>query len=220
MGSNGDDFQRQRETMVNRQFVARDIDDSHVLEVLKRVQRHRFVPERYQHLAYADSPIPIGYRQTISQPYIVALMTQLVEPKPNARALDIGTGSGYQAAVLAELVKDVYSIEIVKELANEARVRLDKLGYRNIHLKHGDGYRGWPEAAPFQIIVVAAAPDHVPRPLLDQLAVGGRMVIPVGNKYQSLLVIEKSENGALSQRKIAPVAFVPMTGEAEGSTNP
>ena len=201
--------------MVEQQLAGRDIVDRRVLDVMKRVPRHEFVPSRSQHLAYSDSPLRIGHRQTISQPYIVALMTQLVRPKPQAKALDIGTGSGYQAAVLAELVKEVYSIEIVKPLANEAHTRLELLGYKNIHVRHGDGYRGWPEQAPFEIIIVAAAPDHVPQALVEQLSPGGKMVIPVGRFHQNLLVIEKAMDGTVSQRNVAPVAFVPMTGEAQ-----
>ena len=142
-------------------------------------------------------------------------MTQLVRPSPKAKALDIGTGSGYQAAVLAELVGEVYSIEIVEPLASSAKGRLEKLGYKNIQVRHGDGYRGWPEQAPFDIIIVAAAPDHVPKALVEQLTPGGRLVIPVGKFYQNLLLLEKADDGTVSQRKVAPVAFVPMTGEAQ-----
>ena len=167
-------------TMVEEQLRGRDITDAKVLEVMGRMPRHRFVPERSPGRAYADMPVPIGHGQTISQPYIVALMTQAVRPRPNSRALDIGTGSGYQAAVLAELCKEVYSIEILKPLAESARERLAALGYRNITVRCGDGYKGWPEKAPFDIIIVAAAPDHVPQPLVEQLAPGGRLVIPVG----------------------------------------
>ena len=156
-----------------------------------------------------------GNGQTISQPYIVALMTQLVQPGPDKKALDVGTGSGYQAAVLAELVKEVFSIEIVEPLAKESRERLRRLGYKNITVRHGDGYRGWESEAPFDIIIVAAAPDHVPQPLVDQLATGGKMVIPVGDWRQKLVVIEKDENGEVTRSNVAPVAFVPMTGEAE-----
>ena len=204
-----------RTEMIAKHLRGRDISDPHVLDALARVPRHEFVPARARHLSYVDAPLSIGHDQTISQPYIVALMTQLVNPKPASKALDIGTGSGYQAAVLAELVKTVYSIEIVKPLAEEARVRLPSLGYKNIHVRHGDGYRGWPEQAPFDIIIVAAAPDHVPQPLVDQLAPGGKMVIPVGKYYQNLLLLEKAADGTVVQRNVAPVAFVPMTGEAQ-----
>ena len=217
LGPHDDNEQhRQRRTqMVEQQLAARDIVDQRVLDAMNRVARHQFVAKSSQSTAYVDSPLPIGHGQTISQPYIVALMTQLVQPTRQAKALDIGTGSGYQAAVLAELVEDVYSIEILEPLAEEARTRLDSLGYNNIHVRYGDGYRGWPEEAPFDVIVVAAAPDHVPEALVEQLAPGGRLVIPVGRFYQNLLVIERAEDGTVSQRNIAPVAFVPMTGEAQ-----
>ena len=184
-------------------------------EVMGRLPRHRFVPEDLQNLAYADMPVSIGHGQTISQPYVVALMTQAVRPAPTSRALDIGTGSGYQAAVLAELCKEVYSIEILKPLAKSAQKRLTALGYKNITIRIGDGYRGWPEKAPFDVIIVAAAADHVPQPLVDQLAPGGRLVIPVGSFSQDLLVIEKQEDGTIRRESIAPVRFVPMLGEAE-----
>jgi protein-L-isoaspartate(D-aspartate) O-methyltransferase len=201
--------------MVQEQLEERDITNRRVLAAMGKVPRHLFVPESSRDLAYADMPLPIGYGQTISQPYIVALMTQFVDPEPTHKALDIGTGSGYQAAILAELVKAVYSIEIVRPLADEARERLDRLGYKNVEVRHGDGYRGWPENAPFDIIIVAAAPDHIPQPLLDQLATGGRMVIPVGHPYQDLMLIHRQADGSIQQRRVAPVAFVPMTGEAE-----
>ncbi len=208
-------FVQARRIMVEDDLRGRDIDDPKVLDVMGRVARHRFVPPELRHHAYADRPLPIGRAQTISQPYIVALMTQLVRPKPGHRALDIGTGSGYQAAVLAELCKEVYSIEIIKPLADEAERRLKELGYRNVTVRCGDGYRGWPEHAPFDVIVVAAAPDHVPQPLVDQLAPGGRLVIPVGRYFQKLILIEKQPDGTVSRRTVTGVAFVPMTGEAE-----
>ena len=207
-------FRAERAKMVAEQLAARDISNQRVFDAMSRVPRHKFIPAQQRRLAYIDSPLPIGHGQTISQPYIVALMTQLVAPKPTAKALDIGTGSGYQAAVLAELVKNVYSIEIVEPLAKQARQRLQSLGYKNIHVRHGDGYRGWPEKAPFDIIIVAAAPDHVPQPLVDQLAPGGTMVIPVGDFYQKLLVVRKTADGEVTRREVANVAFVPMTGEA------
>lgn len=203
-----------RERMVANQLVARDIVDDRVLAAMGRVPRHLFVPDSLKPFAYNDSPLPIGEGQTISQPYIVALMTQLVTPRPNAKALDVGTGSGYQAAVLAELVDKVYSIEIVEPLAQQAKTRLQTLEYKNIEVRAGDGYRGWPEQAPFDIIIVAAAPGHVPQPLEEQLAPGGKMVIPVGGYFQELMLIEKALDGTLTRRSIAPVAFVPMTGEA------
>jgi len=203
-----------RRRMVQSQLESRDISDRAVLEAMQRVPRHRFVPEAVLTSAYADRPLPIGYDQTISQPYIVALMTQLVHLKANGRALDIGTGSGYQAAILGELFQEVYSIEIVEPLAKEAKQRLRAMGYDNVTVRHGDGYRGWPERAPFDAIVVAAAPDHVPQSLIDQLAPGGRLVLPVGNYAQELVLLEKKPDGSVLQHTVAAVAFVPMTGEA------
>lgn len=205
----------QRRRMVQYQLRGRDITDRQVLQVMAKVPRHRFAPEEYRELAYSDQALPIGHGQTISQPYIVALMTQHAQSGPQSKALDVGTGSGYQAAVLAELCKEVYSIEIVQPLAENARRRLAELGYRNVEIRYGDGYRGWPEHAPFDVIIVAAAPDHIPQPLLDQLAVGGRLVIPVGRYFQDLLVVQKQQDGAIRRKRVAPVAFVPMTGEAQ-----
>ncbi|NQT41030.1 MAG: protein-L-isoaspartate(D-aspartate) O-methyltransferase [Planctomycetes bacterium] len=205
-----------RSRMVEKQLRDRDITDAKVLEVMGRVPRHKFVPKEYAHRAYADHPLPIGHGQTISQPYIVALMTQLARPDAKSRALDIGTGSGYQAAVLGELCKEVHSIEILQPLAAEAKKRLARLGYKNITVRAGDGYRGWPEHAPFDVIIVAAAPDHVPKPLIEQLAPGGRLVIPVeGGLFQQLLLIEKAEDGTVRREKVIDVRFVPMTGEAD-----
>lgn len=204
-----------RERMVASQLAARDIRNRRVLDTMRRVPRHQFVPADLQQIAYSDSPLPIGSGQTISQPYIVALMTQLVDPKPNHRALDVGTGSGYQAAVLAELVKDVFSIEIVDSLAVDAHKRLQSLGHNNVTIRSGDGYAGWKTEAPFDVIIVAAAPDHVPPALVEQLARGGKMVIPIGDRSQSLILIEKKMDGSISRRNVAPVRFVPMTGEAE-----
>jgi len=206
-----------RQRMIDRDLRARNITDRRVLEAMARVPRHRFVAEDQAGRAYADRPLSIGHGQTISQPYIVALMTQLAAPKPESRALDVGTGSGYQAAVLAGLCKEVYGIEILKPLAEGAKKRLAEMGYKNVTVRAGDGYQGWKEKAPFDVIIVAAAPDHVPKPLTDQLATGGRMVIPVGGHWwsQELLLIEKQADGTLRQKKVAAVAFVPMTGEAE-----
>lgn len=204
----------QRRQMVAEQLAARDIDNQRVLDVMGRVPRHEFVPANVQRRAYDDSALPIAEDQTISQPYIVALMTQLVDPQPDDKALDIGTGSGYQAAVLAELVKDVYSIEIIESLANDARKKLRTMGYQNIQVRHGDGYHGWKSEAPFDMIIVAAAPDHIPQALVEQLAPGGKLVIPVGKYFQTLLLIEKKADGSVVQSEVAPVAFVPMTGAA------
>lgn len=213
--STQDRFSLERERMVGNQLRRRDIEDARVLEAMGRVPRHAFVPDDLDHLAYTDGPLPIGYDQTISQPYIVALMTQLVRPEPGDRALDIGTGSGYQAAILAELVSKVYSIEIIEPLADEAAARLARLGYTNVIVRAGDGYRGWPEHAPFDVIILAAAPPEIPEPLVEQLAPGGRLVLPVGDYYQELVLVEKDESGRVRKRPGIPVRFVPMTGEAE-----
>ncbi len=209
-----DSYSDDRQQMVARQLAARDITDQRVLDAMERVPRHQFVPTALRHRAYQDSPLPIGSGQTISQPYIVALMTQLVDPQPHHKALDVGTGSGYQAAILAELVKHVYSIEIVESLANDARKRLQSLEYQNITVRHGDGYHGWKSEAPFDIIIVAAAPDEIPQALIDQLAPGGKLVIPIGTRFQNLLLVEKDLDGNVTDQNIAPVAFVPMTGDA------
>lgn len=186
-----------------------------VLDAMRAVPRHLFVPKDLEGHAYEDRPLAIGHGQTISQPYIVALMTELLDADPGERVLEIGTGSGYQAAVLAELVNAVYSIEIVEPLGLRAKDALDRAGADNVHLRIGDGYLGWPEAAPFDAIIVTAAPDHVPQPLIDQLAVGGRMVIPVGNAWatQELLLLEKTAGGELRRKRVMPVRFVPLTGE-------
>jgi len=206
------DFKVMREKMVETQIKARGVKDPRVLSVLRKVERHRFVPERYLDSAYSDQPLPIGEGQTISQPYIVALMTELLELNGNEKVLEIGTGSGYQAAILAELAKEVYTIEIVESLASTAKERLSELGYQNIRVKAGDGYLGWPEAAPFDAIIVTAAPDHIPKPLIDQLKEGGRMVVPVGTHAQELIKIVK-RSGKMETTNVIPVLFVPMTGE-------
>lgn len=191
--------------------------DTRVLDAMATVPRHRLVPEAQRRHAYADRPLPIGYGQTISQPFIVALMTDLLRPEPGHRVLEVGTGSGYQAAVLAELVERVYSIEIIAPLARQSTERLAALGYRNIETRVGDGYTGWPEHAPFDGIVVTAAATSIPPPLIEQLKPGGRMLIPVGTAYfnQNLMLIEKRKDGRLRTRQILPVRFVPLTGERD-----
>ncbi|WP_407354597.1 protein-L-isoaspartate(D-aspartate) O-methyltransferase [Luteimonas sp. R10] len=200
--------------MVDRQIEARGVRDPRVLEAMRTVPRHRFVPPERAAQAYRDHPLPIGHGQTISQPYIVAKMTELLQPERDDRVLEIGTGSGYQAAVLSRLVAEVYSIEIVEPLARRAETVLKELGYDDVTVRAGDGYAGWPEHAPFDAIIVTAAPERVPQALVEQLKPGGRMVIPVGpvHALQELRLIEKTENGALRDRRIAPVRFVPMTG--------
>ena len=192
---------------------SRGVADPRVLEVMRNVPRHQFVPETMRERAYGDHPLPIGNGQTISQPYIVAAMTELLEPAIGDTVLEIGTGSGYQAAVLSELVHKVYSIEIVAELAEDARKKLAELGYDNVVVITGDGYRGLPKKAPFDGIIVTAAPEEIPQPLIDQLAVGGRLVIPVGGMIQELVVLERTRDG-IQTRRVFPVRFVPMTGEA------
>ncbi|HEU4365441.1 MAG TPA: protein-L-isoaspartate(D-aspartate) O-methyltransferase [Candidatus Krumholzibacteria bacterium] len=210
-----DEMTRKREKMVDQQMERRGIANPRVLDALRAVERHRFVPEPAQEDAYEDYPIAIGFGQTISQPYIVALMTEAIDPGPGDRVLEIGTGSGYQAAVLSLLVKDVYSIEIVKPLGEAAAGLLESLGYDNVHVRIGDGYQGWPEEAPFDAIVVTAAPPEIPQALVDQLAEGGRMVIPVGTSYQELLMVEKKK-GKVTKRVITVVRFVPMVKEKKG----
>jgi protein-L-isoaspartate(D-aspartate) O-methyltransferase len=206
------DFIAMREKMVETQIKARGVKDPRLLAALLKVERHRFVPEKYLDSAYSDQPLPIGEGQTISQPYIVALMTELLELTRMEKVLEIGTGSGYQAAVLAELAKEVYTIEIIEPLAYTAEKRLSELGYQNIKVKTGDGYWGWPEAAPFDAIIVTAAPDHIPKPLIEQLKEGGRMVVPVGTYTQELRKIVK-KSGKMETIDVIPVLFVPMTGE-------
>lgn len=210
-----DRFERLRHSMVEQQLRRRDITDLRVLAAMEKVPRHLFVPSDMQSLAYADRALPIEFGQTISQPYIVALMTQWANVGPKSKVLEIGTGSGYQAAVLAEIGSSVYSIEIVEPLALTAQRRLSELGYSQVSIRCGDGYLGWPEEAPFDAILVTAAPDHVPQPLIDQLAVGGRLVIPVGRNVQQLTVFEKAADGSVQRFEVASVLFVPMTGRAE-----
>jgi protein-L-isoaspartate(D-aspartate) O-methyltransferase len=209
-----DAFTEARRRMVNDQIQARGIRDVRVLDALRRVERHRFVPEALQASAYEDRPLAIGHGQTISQPYIVALMTEEARVRPGARVLEVGTGSGYQAAILSLLAGHVYTVEILEPLARQAAERLEALGYRNVTVRAGDGSLGWPEQAPFDAILVTAAPPELPQPLLDQLAVGGRLVAPVGEGDQELVVVERTEAG-LQRRRVLPVRFVPMTGEAQ-----
>ena len=208
------DFAAQRQRMVTEQLKARGISDERVLNAMNKVPREEFVPPDSRDASYEDGPLPIGYGQTISQPYIVAFMTEQLRLKPSDRVLEIGTGSGYQAAILAELMSQVYSIEIVEPLAKNAEATLQRLGYENVHVKIGDGYKGWPEAAPFDAIIVTCAPDRVPQPLVDQLKDGGRMVIPVGDRIAQELYLLEKKNGQLKQSATLPVRFVPMTGEA------
>jgi protein-L-isoaspartate(D-aspartate) O-methyltransferase len=203
-----------RERMVREQIEARGVKDERLLAALLRVPRHELVPAEVRDYAYEDRPLPIGFGQTISQPYVVAYMTEQLRLSGHERVLEVGTGSGYQAAVLAELAKEVYTIEIVPELGERARADLARLGYKNVEVRVGDGYRGWPEHAPFDAIIVTAAPDHVPQPLVDQLAVGGRMVLPVGTWEQELRLIERDAQGVRHEHLI-DVRFVPMRGEAE-----
>ena len=204
-----------RKGMVRDQIAARGVKNPQVLEAIQHVERHKFVPADLRSLAYMDGPLPIGEDQTISQPYIVALMTELLSVKAHDRVLEVGTGSGYQAAILGEMAEEVYTIEIIPSLADRAAKRQRELGYKNVFVRTGDGYLGWPEKAPFDGIMVTAAPDDIPRPLLDQLKVGGRMVIPVGNyPDQILYVIRKTEKG-IEKKEVIPVRFVPMTGKAQ-----
>lgn len=198
-----------------RHYLDKERFDQKVMDVMAKVPRHEFVPSSQLDYAYQNRPLPIGYGQTISQPYIVALMTDLIETRADDKVLEIGTGSAYQAAVLSELVKEVYSIEVVKPLGEEAARRLQRLNYNNVHTRIGDGYYGWPEQAPFDAILVTAAASHVPPPLINQLKPGGRMVIPVGSRFmtQQLLFVEKALDGSVSTRQVMPVIFVPLTGK-------
>ena len=213
--SPGDGEAAKRSRMVETQIVARGVRDPRVLAAMREVPRHLFVSEAQRAEAYEDRPLPIAGNQTISQPYIVALMTELLELNPGARVLEIGTGSGYQSAVLGRCAREVYSIEILPELAQSAAAKLKELKVDNVTVKADDGYRGWPEHAPFDGIIVTAAPERIPEPLLDQLAPGGRMVIPVGGFFQNLKVFRKGADGKVTEKDIIPVRFVPMTGEIE-----
>jgi len=210
--SSRDEYTLLRQRMVEQQIKARGVRDQRVLEVMRRVPRHLFVPAAERDHAYEDHPLSIGLGQTISQPYIVGLMSELMQLKGSERVLEIGAGSGYQAAVLSGLAAEVYTIEIVRELAERAERILTELGCKNVRVRWGDGYAGWPEKAPFAAIMVTAAADHIPQKLIDQLEMGGRLVIPVGNVFQELLLCIKTPAG-LTQKSIAPVLFVPMTGK-------
>ena len=209
-------FAHQRERMVIETIERRGVTDEDVLKAMRAVPRHLFVPENERDYAYGDYPLPIGYGQTISQPYIVALMTELLKLKEGDKVLEVGTGSGYQAAILAQIPGlEIYTVEIVPDLAESACQRLESLGYTQVHCKQADGYYGWPEHGPFDAIIVTAAPDHVPQPLVDQLAAGGRMVIPIGppGGYQTLWQFVKKPDGELQAFNMGGVAFVPLTGE-------
>lgn len=219
-----DEYVQQRQEMIEEiqddvfstiKYIKKLSFNKDVMKAMESVHRHKFVPEHLVSMAYLNRPLPIGYGQTISQPYVVALMTDLLQPQSGHSVLEIGTGSGYQAAVLSRLVKEVYSIEIIDELSKVTTRRLSKLGYENIHTQIADGYNGWPELAPFDSIIVTAAISHVPPPLIKQLKNGGRMVIPVGTRFQTqyLTLVEKDKSGNVSSRQILPVTFVPFTGE-------
>lgn len=213
--SDAKDRAQERLHMVRKQIEARGVKDPLVLEAMRTVPRHRFMPESQRSHAYDDRPLPIGDGQTISQPYIVALMSELADLEPGDKVLEVGTGSGYQAAVLAEMGMKVYSIEIVEPLAKRAKAVLEELGYgKGVEVRHGDGYAGWPEQAPFDAVIVTAAPPKIPEPLKQQLAVGGRLVIPVGKHFQSLLRVTRTKDG-FREESVIPVRFVPMTGKAQ-----
>ena len=206
------DYAAQRERMVKEQIVMRGVVEERVLAAMRKVPREEFVPAEFRAESYTDRPLPIGYDQTISQPFIVAFMTERLDPKPTDRVLEIGTGSGYQAAVLSVLVAEVYTIEIVEPLARRAEGDLQRLGYRKVKVRAGDGYQGWPEAAPFDAIIVTCAPDHVPQTLVDQLKDGGRMIVPVGRENDQELYLLQKRGQKVEQRAVLPVRFVPMTG--------
>ena len=201
--------------MVEEQIAARGISDPATLEAMRTVPRHEFLPMRLRGEAYMDYPLPIGHGQTISQPFIVAFMTEAIRPQPGEKILEIGAGSGYQAAVLAQMGADVYTVEIVEPLAEMARQTLERLGFKNAHVRHGDGFRGWPEHAPFDAIIVTCAPDKIPPDLVAQLRDGGRMIIPVGGGMEQELILLRKEGGKIEKQSVLPVRFVPMTGEAQ-----
>ncbi len=207
-------FTSQRHLMVKSQIKRRGVADEQVLNAMKKVLRHKFVLEELKAEAYLDDPLPIGEAQTISQPYIVAYMTEQLELKKTDKVLEIGTGSGYQAAILAEIVDSVFTIEIIDILAKEAEETLKELNYNNIYVKSGDGYKGWPAEAPFDAIIITAAPTRIPQLLVDQLAIGGKMILPLGNLSQELVLLTKTESG-IQKKTLLPVRFVPMTGEIQ-----
>lgn len=213
--SQDDDYAFKRRIMVETQIRVRGVTDRRVLEAMESVRRHLFVPEELVFMAYQDTPLPIGENQTISQPYVVAFMTQELKLKPTDRVLEIGTGSGYQSAVLAEIVKEVYTVEIIKPLADNATERLKRLGYDNVVVKWDNGYNGWPEKAPFDAIIITAAPERVPEKLVGQLKMGGKMIVPVGDKYQELYLITRTEEG-YDKKSVLPVRFVPMVDAPRG----
>ncbi len=212
-------FDIARMKMVEEQIYDRGIRDSLVLKALRKVPRHLFVPANLQNQAYDDTPLPIGCAQTISQPYIVAFMTEQLNLNGAEKVLEIGTGSGYQAAILGEIVKEVHSIEIIESLGIQAQKLLKELNYQNIFVHIGDGYEGLPDKAPFDAIIVTAAPVHLPEPLLQQLKIGGRMILPVGDLWQELILIQKEKDGSIKKKSVLPVRFVPMRGKAEGIKN-
>ncbi len=207
-------FALERRQMVERQIITRGVEDTLVLNAMRKVERHLYVPDPYRPYAYNDEPLPIGHDQTISQPYIVAYMTEALGLEGGEKVLEIGTGSGYQAAVLAEIAREVYTIEIVEPLAKQAIAVLQTEGYGNVFCRYGDGYQGWPEEAPFDAIMVTAAPPRIPEPLIEQLNEGGRMIVPVGTYFQELVLLTK-EKGEISKKQLIPVRFVPMTGEIQ-----
>jgi len=214
MDEQEDKFQKMRLEMVEKQIESRGVKDQRILEVFRKVPRHKFVARNLQKQAYTDEPLPIGEGQSISQPYIVAYMTEQLKLGGGERVLEIGTGSGYQAAILAELCDSVFTIEILPDLSEHTAQTLQSLGYSNIQFKVGDGYRGWLEKAPFDAIIVTAAPDHVPQPLIGQLKIGGRMIIPIGEYYQELYLFRQTDEGLQKEKKL-PVRFVPMRGEVD-----
>jgi protein-L-isoaspartate(D-aspartate) O-methyltransferase len=211
------DLAAQREAMVGQQIAGRGISDPATLEAMRAVPRHEFLPLRLRSEAYMDYPLPIGHGQTISQPFIVAFMTEAIRPQPGEKILEIGAGSGYQAAILAHMGADVYTIEIVEPLAKMARLTLERLGYKNARVKYGDGFHGWPGHAPFDAIIVTCAPDKIPPALVEQLRDGGRMIIPVGGGMNQELVLLRKEGDKIEKQSVLPVRFVPMTGEAQNA---